>query len=178
MKNFPISSSVRADYAQAFGSHRGTDIFAAVGSPVLAVDDGDARAATDPKGGQVVFLRADDGTIYYYAHLASYSGQFPRRVTAGDELGAVGTTGNAIGKTPHLHFEVHPNGGSAVDPFPLLQAVQSGRSGAPDRPDPSSASSSSSSSASSSSAGTLLVALAVLYLASKFKPPGRVARAT
>ncbi len=123
MKVFPVDPSAHPQFADAFGSHRGTDIFAAVGSALLAVDDGDARAAEDPKGGNVVYLRSDDGTVYYYAHLSSYTGQFPRRVAAGDELGAVGTSGNALGKTPHLHFEVHPNGGDAVDPFPLLVAV-------------------------------------------------------
>lgn len=123
MKVFPVDASARPQFADAFGSHRGTDIFAPVGSALLAVDDGDARAATDPKGGNVIYLRADDGTVYYYAHLSSYAGQYPRRVSAGDELGGVGTSGNAQGKTPHVHFEVHPNGGDAVDPFPLLAAV-------------------------------------------------------
>jgi murein DD-endopeptidase MepM/ murein hydrolase activator NlpD len=125
LKVFPVDASARPQFADAFGSHRGTDIFAAVGSVLRAVDDGDARAATDPKGGNVVYLRSDDGTVYYYAHLSSYAGEFPRRVAAGDELGAVGTSGNAQGKTPHLHFEVHPNGGDAVDPFPLLVALVS-----------------------------------------------------
>ena len=135
MKAFPVDPRARPQFADAFGSHRGTDIFAAVGSALIAVDDGDARAATDPKGGNVVYLRADDGTVYYYAHLSSYAGQFPRRVTAGEQIGAVGTSGNAQGKTPHLHFEVHPGGGAAVDPFPLLAAL----TGAPAPAPPSSA---------------------------------------
>jgi MYXO-CTERM domain-containing protein len=126
VKVFPVDARAHPQFAEAFGSHRGTDIFAAEGSALLAVDDGNARAATDPKGGNVVYLRADDGTVYYYAHLSSYAGEYPRRVAAGDELGAVGTSGNAQGKTPHVHFEVHPNGGDAVDPFPFLVAVQSG----------------------------------------------------
>ena len=126
MRVFPVDASARPQFQDAFGSHRGTDIFAPVGSALLAVDDGDARAADDPKGGSVVYLRSDDGTVYYYAHLSSYTGAYPRRVAAGDELGAVGTSGNAQGKTPHVHFEVHPNGGDAVDPFPFLVAVQSG----------------------------------------------------
>ena len=127
MKAFPVEPRARPQFADAFGSHRGTDIFAAVGSALIAVDDGDARAATDPKGGNVIYLRADDGTVYYYAHLSAYVGQFPRRVTAGEQIGAVGTSGNAQGKTPHLHFEVHPGGGDAVDPFPLLQALSQGQ---------------------------------------------------
>jgi murein DD-endopeptidase MepM/ murein hydrolase activator NlpD len=123
VKAFPVDPRARPQFADAFGSHRGTDIFAPVGTALIACDDGDARAATDPKGGNVIYLKGDDGTVYYYAHLSSYTGQFPRRVAAGDELGAVGTSGNAQGKDPHLHFEVHPNGGDAVDPFPLLAAL-------------------------------------------------------
>lgn len=123
MKAFPVDPSARPQFADAFGSHRGTDIFAPLGTALIAVDDGNARAATDPKGGSVVYLRADDGTVYYYAHLSSYTGAFPRRVVAGEEIGAVGTSGNAQGKDPHLHFEVHPNGGDAIDPFPLLAAL-------------------------------------------------------
>jgi murein DD-endopeptidase MepM/ murein hydrolase activator NlpD len=148
-----VASSARPQYADAFGSHRGTDIFAAVGSAVLAVDDGDARAAQDPKGGNVLYLRADDGTVYYYAHLLSYAGAFPRRVSAGDELAAVGTSGNAQGKTPHLHFEVHPNGGDAVDPFPLLQNV------APTMP--------GATSSATQEAGGGLLALALLLMMGK-----------
>jgi MYXO-CTERM domain-containing protein len=123
LKAFPVDPRARPQFADAFGSHQGTDIFAPVGSALIAADDGDARADTDPKGGNVIYLRADDGTVYYYAHLSAYAGQFPRRVTAGEAIGAVGTSGNAQGKTPHLHFEVHPGGGAAVDPFPLLQAL-------------------------------------------------------
>lgn len=123
MKVFPVDLSARPQFADAFGTHRGTDIFAPVGSALLAVDDGAARADMDPKGGAVVYLRSDDGTVYYYAHLSAYVGEFPRRVTAGEPIGAVGTSGNAQGKTPHVHFEVHPAGGDAVDPFPLLVAL-------------------------------------------------------
>lgn len=124
---FPVDASGRPQFADAFGSHRGTDIFAPVGTPLLAVDAGNVRAANDPKGGQVIYLAAEDGTTYYYAHLSSYLGTFPRAVSAGELIGTVGTTGNAIGKTPHLHFEVHPNGQrEAVDPFPLLMATAPG----------------------------------------------------
>jgi murein DD-endopeptidase MepM/ murein hydrolase activator NlpD len=154
LKAFPVDPRARPQFADAFGSHRGTDIFAAVGSALIAVDDGDARAAEDPKGGNVIYLRADDGTVYYYAHLSSYVGQFPRRVTAGEQIGAVGTSGNALGKTPHLHFEVHPNGGAAVDPFPLLAAL-SGQP-APAGPTPAEA-----------GGGGLLVALLLWWGASR-----------
>jgi len=124
IKVFPVDASARPAFADAFGSHRGTDIFAPAGSALLAVDSGEARADDDPKGGQVIYLRADDGTVYYYAHLDAYKGSFPRRVSMSEEIGTVGTTGNAQGKDAHLHFEVHPEGSKeSVDPYPLLLDV-------------------------------------------------------
>jgi murein DD-endopeptidase MepM/ murein hydrolase activator NlpD len=124
LRVFPVDASGRPAFADAFGSHRGTDIFAPAGTPVLAVDAGDVRADIDPKGGNVAYLKAADGAVYYYAHLADYNGAFPRAVVAGEALGTVGTTGNALGKDPHLHFEVHPNGDhDTIDPFPLLMDV-------------------------------------------------------
>jgi hypothetical protein len=91
---------------------------------VLAVDDGRIRADNDPKGGQVTYLRCANGATYYYAHLDQYVGTYPRAVRAGEVIGTVGTTGNAQGTTPHLHFEVHPKGDrETVNPFPLLQEV-------------------------------------------------------
>lgn len=124
IRAFPVDETAHPQFADAFGSHRGTDIFAPAGSLVVAVDDGEARADTDPKGGQVIYLKAADGTVYYYAHLQDYHGQFPRSVFMGQPLGTVGTTGDAQGKDPHLHFEVHPNGDKvSVDPYPLLLDV-------------------------------------------------------
>jgi murein DD-endopeptidase MepM/ murein hydrolase activator NlpD len=121
---FPVDATAHPQFADAFGSHRGTDIFAPAGSPVLAVDDGEARSDIDPKGGQVIYLKASDGTVYYFAHLQDYNGSFPRAVQMGETIGTVGTTGDAQGKDPHLHFEVHPNGDSvSVDPYPLLLDV-------------------------------------------------------
>lgn len=123
---FPVAPSGRPEFADAFGLHRGTDIFATQGTPVFAVDFGNVRATEDPKGGNVLYLRSTDGTVYYYAHLAEYVGQYPRKVDAGEILATVGTTGNAQGKAPHLHFEIHPSGKDAIDPYPeLLKASRS-----------------------------------------------------
>lgn len=128
---FPVAPEAKPTFQQRFtDDHRGTDIFAPAGSPVLAVDDGRVTRGTDPKGGIVLELNADDGTRYFYAHLSGFP-QGPQlvrgKVRAGDVIGFVGTTGNAAGKPPHLHFEVHPGGArgpaSAVDPFPLLVDV-------------------------------------------------------
>lgn len=125
---FPVDDAGRPSYVDSWGAprsggrhHEGTDILAAKGTRVLAVDGGVARPGTDPLGGNIVQLTADDGTRYYYAHLDAYGSS--GRVGPGDVLGYVGTTGNAQGTTPHLHFEVHPGGGAPVDPYPLLRAA-------------------------------------------------------
>ncbi len=103
-------------------THKGNDLFAKRGTPLLAVGDGVVTLKTNSLGGKVVLLRADHGVTYYYAHLDGYprglkSGQ---RVSAGQRVGFVGNTGNAIGTSPHLHFEMWPGGGSAVNPYPTL----------------------------------------------------------
>lgn len=157
LQAFPVARSGRPVFADRFGEHRGTDIFAPRGTPVLAVDAGEARQDTDPKGGLVAYLKADDGTRYYYAHLDSFTGSSPRRVKPGEQIGTVGDSGNAKGKDPHLHFEVHPNGGEAVNPFPLLADIQLPVAVAPVPPPPF------ASSRSSSSAGLVLLALALLW---------------
>lgn len=125
MKTFPIPRDVRADFASRFDStHEGIDIFAAHGSPVLAVADGRVRFEVEPKGGNVAYLTEPNGNRYYYAHLDRFEGQgLPRLVRAGDVIGYVGTTGNAQGREPHVHFEYRPLGGAKVDPFPELDRV-------------------------------------------------------
>ena len=69
-------------------------------------------------GGNQVKLFGDDGVAYYYTHLHSFGKK--GRVVAGDVIGTVGNTGNAAGGPTHVHFEVHPGGGAAVNPYPLL----------------------------------------------------------
>ena len=98
--------------------HRGNDIFTPRGSPVVAPVPGVAYPSSNRLGGQVVFLDGDDGHRYYLAHLDSY-GQ-SGRVSKGATLGSVGSTGNARGTAPHLHFEIHPGHGPAVNPYATL----------------------------------------------------------
>jgi murein DD-endopeptidase MepM/ murein hydrolase activator NlpD len=71
-------------------------------------------------GGNGLWLKGESGTMYYYAHLSKYAAGLKtgQLVDAGALVGYVGHTGDAFG--PHLHFEVHPGGGSAIDPYPLL----------------------------------------------------------
>lgn len=101
--------------------HEGNDLFAAKGTPALAVVSGNAVQRVGVLGGNQVKLLGDDGTSYYYTHLDRF-GQ-GGRVGAGTVIGYVGNSGNAVGGPPHIHFEVHPGGGAAVNPFPLVDAA-------------------------------------------------------
>jgi murein DD-endopeptidase MepM/ murein hydrolase activator NlpD len=99
--------------------HTGIDFPVPVGTPVHAVTGGTISTEWNPFYGYMVKLTAPDGTITWYCHLSSYrvrSGQ----VKVGDIIAYSGDTGNSTG--PHLHFEVHPDGGPAVDPLPWLLA--------------------------------------------------------
>ena len=104
-------------------SHRGTDILSPMGTPIRAITSGvwDIR----PYGrnaGHWAILRGDDGNQYWYMHLQSHTVGDGARVSAGQQTGTNGDTGNARG-TPHLHFELHPGGGAAVNPYSLLRRV-------------------------------------------------------
>ena len=100
--------------------HEGVDLIGPRGTPVLAVVDGVAVAKENVLGGMTVTLTGADGNRYYYAHLDGYVGL--GNVTAGTQIGILGQTGNAQYSVPHLHFEIHPGGGPAVDPYPTTRA--------------------------------------------------------
>lgn len=101
--------------------HEGNDLFAARGTPAVAMVGGTAVQTLGLLGGKQVKLIGDNGSTYYYMHFDAFG--VAGRVTAGQLIGYVGTSGNAVGGPPHVHFEVHPGGGAAVNPYPLVAAA-------------------------------------------------------
>jgi murein DD-endopeptidase MepM/ murein hydrolase activator NlpD len=135
---FPIAG--RISFGDSYGAarsdvswHHGDDIFAPLGTPVVAVADGTLnRVGWERLGGWRLWVRDRLANEFYYAHLSGYTGTALRgtRVRAGQVLGFVGDTGDAFGTPFHLHFEIHPRSllslryDGAVDPTTYLQHWQ------------------------------------------------------
>lgn len=135
---FPVYGAV--SFGDSFGAprpnvpggwHHGEDIFAPVGTPILAVAAGTLYSiGWNDIGGYRVWLRDGSGNQFYYAHLSAYSplAVEGKAVDAGDVIGFVGDTGDAEGGSPHLHFEIHPAAmiglgyDGVVAPYPFLLA--------------------------------------------------------
>ena len=107
--------------------HRGNDLFAPRRQPVKAVSNGTVLVTSGGLGGKGIWLSADHGVDYYYAHLDGYAAGIGTgvRVARGQVIAYNGNTGNAYGGAPHLHFQLHPNGRtrSPVNPYPTLSRV-------------------------------------------------------
>lgn len=100
--------------------HTGQDFAAPTGTPVRAAAAGViVSAGYDGAYGRKIVIRHSDGTQTWYCHLSSFE-RTSGSVAAGTLIGRVGSTGNTTG--PHLHFEVHPAGGDAVNPMSWLRA--------------------------------------------------------
>ncbi len=106
--------------------HKGTDVFAANRAPVYAITSGVIqRRSNSGLGGIGLYIRGDDGNLYYYAHLSSIesNARVGSRVTAGELVARNGSTGNASASAPHVHFQLHPGGGAPINPYPWLAAA-------------------------------------------------------
>lgn len=128
---FPVAGKGNAAMSSFWGaprdggsrSHEGIDIFAAKGTPLLAVADGRVHSTGERGlGGKQVWLREEVlGRNIYYANLDSIIAKDGDWAKRGDTLGLVGNTGNAAGGSPHLHFAVYNNG--AVDPLHYIKQL-------------------------------------------------------
>ncbi|MEU0094534.1 M23 family metallopeptidase [Kribbella sp. NPDC006257] len=115
---------ITAGFGQAGGrwarNHTGTDFAAPIGTPIRTVMKGVVLSAEFAGAyGRQVRIRHEDGTETWYNHMSKFSVTVGETVYAGDQVGAVGVTGNTTG--PHLHFEVRPDGGDPIDPMPWLR---------------------------------------------------------
>lgn len=133
---FPVAGS--SEYIDTYGAfrsdvpgnwHHGDDIFASLGTPVVAVAGGTLnRVGWERLGGWRLWVRDSAGDEFYYAHLSGYSplALHSQRVRAGDVIGFVGNSGDAFTTSPHVHFEIHPRSllrlgyNGAVDPTTYL----------------------------------------------------------
>lgn len=112
----PVSGATSADWnPKSFwyypwgrsGTHKGIDIFAHEGTPVVAATSGLViSAGEDSVGGLYVLILGAKWRFHYYAHLQKIDASPLHWVQAGETIGAVGTTGNAKGKAPHLHYVI------------------------------------------------------------------------
>ena len=129
---FPVQGP--HSYVDSFGwprsggrTHKGCDIMAARWTPTVACANGIITSVDridDGLGGITLHLRGSNGAVYYYAHLAGIASGISAGtwVSAGQVIGYVGNTGNAAGGACHLHFEIRPNGSTAVNPYATLRA--------------------------------------------------------
>jgi murein DD-endopeptidase MepM/ murein hydrolase activator NlpD len=125
----PLQDITKRQIADTWGAprgvgrrHEGQDIFAPKGTPILSATSGYVyKIGENNLGGQTVSVISKGGRVYYYAHLDSYAPglEVGDRVSTRTVLGFVGTTGNAQGTPPHLHFGIYTFTG-AINPLPLL----------------------------------------------------------
>ncbi len=118
----PAEGAYTSGFGARWGSfHKGIDIANAVGTPILAAADGVVIDAGPAGGyGNWVRIRHEDGTITLYGHMETIECSVGQTVRAGQRIAGMGSRGWSTGS--HLHFEVHPAGGDAIDPAPWLAA--------------------------------------------------------
>ncbi len=106
-------------------AHQGVDMIAARNTPIVAIYSGTIQKLTNGNlSGLAIWLRSDGGDSFFYAHLESYGDvSAGQSVAEGQVIGYNGSSGNAPEFLPHLHFEYHPGGGGAVNPYPLVRGL-------------------------------------------------------
>jgi murein DD-endopeptidase MepM/ murein hydrolase activator NlpD len=120
LSDYTLSSSFGASGSMWSSTHTGQDFAAPTGTPVKNVHTGTVtEAAWAGSYGYRIIVQLEDGTELWYCHLSSMNVVAGQEVSTGDVIGQVGSTGNSTG--PHLHLEVLPGGGSAVDPLAWLR---------------------------------------------------------
>lgn len=113
-----------ADREGGVRRHEGTDLFSAEGTPIVSVCSGKVeKLGWNRLGGERVGIRGDDGNYYYYAHLQTISPSLVKgmRVQAGEYLGGMGHTGDALTTPDHLHFGIELPDGQWINPYPFLE---------------------------------------------------------
>ncbi|MEV7385774.1 M23 family metallopeptidase [Streptomyces sp. NPDC091215] len=100
--------------------HTGIDFPVSYGTTVMAATDGIVSTKWNSAYGNMMIVTAKDGTETWYCHLSSYRVAAGTTVKAGEPIAYSGNSGNSTG--PHLHFEVRPAGGAAIDPLPWLRS--------------------------------------------------------
>jgi murein DD-endopeptidase MepM/ murein hydrolase activator NlpD len=118
---WPSKGELTSGYGWRWGRmHRGIDIAAPIGTPVVAADDGTVTYAAFNDGGYgyLVEITHPNGSVTFYAHNDRILVREGQQVTQGQQISEMGSTGFSTG--PHLHFEVHPTGKGSVDPMAFL----------------------------------------------------------
>jgi murein DD-endopeptidase MepM/ murein hydrolase activator NlpD len=107
-------------------SHKGVDMMAARGAPLVAIESGViTRTSNSSLGGISIYLSGESGNHYYYAHLDALAPGVVggMSVSVGDLVGYNGSSGNASYSAPHLHFQYAPPGSTWINPYPLVKAL-------------------------------------------------------
>lgn len=115
LEGYRLSARFGASSGLWSSTHTGQDLSAPVGTPIVAIANGTiTETGYDGSYGNKTVLTLEDGTEIWFCHQSSIGVEPGDRVTQGDQIGEVGSTGNSTG--PHLHIEVRPGGGDPIDP--------------------------------------------------------------
>lgn len=115
VKGYHLTGRFGASSGLWSSTHTGLDFAAPEGSEIHSIGPGVVTEASyDGSFGNKTVVRLDDGTVLWYCHQSEFGVEPGQRLSPGDLVGYVGSTGNVTG--PHLHLEVHPGNGDPIDP--------------------------------------------------------------